>query len=72
MITSPTSKPPPHPFYGDAWHRGLDPWHRDAFPEELADRAPNQGQRGSGWYLEDAFGNEIAYVPDGAEFAECV
>lgn len=70
MTTGPTFKPPPHPFYGDNWHRGLDPWHRDSFPAELADRAPNQSpERGSGWYLEDAFGNEIGYVADGTEYA---
>lgn len=64
-VTSKKVPPPEHTFYGDAWVRGLDPWHRDAFPSELANRAPNQGERGGGWFLEDAWGNAIAFVPDG-------
>jgi len=66
MTTGPTQKPPEHPFYGPYSHRGKDPWHRDAFPPELAWGAPrNTGERGEGWFLEDAWGNEIDFVLDG-------
>lgn len=66
MIVSETVKPPPHPFYGDSYERGLDPWHRDAFPDEFADKAPNQkSPRGSGWFLQDAWKNDIGFIPDG-------
>ena len=30
-VVGPDQKPRPHPFYGDSWERGLDPWHADAF-----------------------------------------
>lgn len=64
-VVSETQKPPPHCFYGDSYERGEDPWHRDAFPEEFQDAAPNQGKRSGGWFLVDAFGNQIGFVPDG-------
>lgn len=67
MITSATQRPPPHPFYGDNWHRGLDPWHPEAFPSELGMSTVGAGPRQGGWFLEDAWGNEIAYCPDGTE-----
>jgi hypothetical protein len=67
MKTGPTQKPNPHPFYGDNYHRGLDPWHRDAFPDEFKDSALRSGQRLEGWFLEDAYGNQIDFIPDGIE-----
>jgi len=66
MIISELQPPPAHPFYGPNWKRGLDPWHRDAFPVQFRDKFPG-GERKGGWFLEDAWGNEIAYVPDGTE-----
>jgi hypothetical protein len=69
MITGPDQKPPPHPVYGDYSHRGKDPWHIDSFPLEHKDAAPVQtGERAEGWYLTDAWGNEIGFVRDGTEF----
>lgn len=71
MITGPNQKPPPHPFYGEYAHRGKDPWHRESFPEEFKNAAPNQqGERGEGWYLTDAWGNEIGFVADGTVFPD--
>lgn len=58
---------PPTPSHARGWTRGLSPWHRDAFPAELANQAPEQGERISGWYLEDTWGNEIGFVADGTE-----
>ena len=64
-------KPPSHPFYGDSWERGKDPWHKDAFPPNLASAAPNQGDvRGEGWFLLDGHGNAIGFVADGTEIEE--
>lgn len=67
MKTGPNQKPKPHSFYGDSYERGVDPWHRDAAPDEFKDRFPNQGVRKEGWFLMDAWGNEIGWVPDGTE-----
>lgn len=65
-VVSITQKPRPHPFYGDSYERGLDPWHKDAFPDDLKGAAPNQSvARGSGWFLLDGWGNAIGFVPDG-------
>jgi hypothetical protein len=65
-VTGPDQKPLPHCFYGDSYERGLDPWHWEAFPSDLTDAAPNQGeQRKEGWFLVDAWGNEIGFIPDG-------
>jgi hypothetical protein len=72
MIVSHEVKPPAHPFYGDSWVRGLDPWHRVAAPTEFGidqDSGWNQGERKSGWFLTDAYGQEIGFVPDGTVFA---
>lgn len=44
------------------WEPGLDPWHKDAFPDE-AKHAGTTGQRRSGWFALDAFGNEIGFHP---------
>jgi hypothetical protein len=62
---SETQKPVPHPFYGDSYERGLDPWHEDAFSSEFKHVATSHGERKGGWFLLDAFGNEIAFIPDG-------
>ncbi len=69
LITSPTVKPPPHTFYGEYNERGSSPWHRDCFPDEFKDRAPEQGEKPlMGWYLNDAYGTQIGFVPDGTVF----
>ncbi len=65
MIVGPTQKPPPHPFYGDSYERGLDPWNEEAFPDEFKDHAPHKGKREGGWFLIDGFGNQIGFYPDG-------
>lgn len=57
-------KPPPVPEYGDHWERSLDPWHRDAFPDEFKESAPHQKERNEGWMLIDWCGNAIGFVPD--------
>lgn len=49
------------------WERGLDPWHKDAFPVELQKQAPHQGERRSGWYGLDWCGNVIAFIADGTQ-----
>ena len=68
MKTSKTQKPPPHIFYGDNYERGLDPWHEDAFPDELKYSALSTGKRSEGWFLLDAWKNPIGFTPDGTEF----
>ena len=69
MKTSETVKPHPHPFYGDSYERGLDPWHSDAFPAGL-EFAGTDGPRNSGWFLIDGFGNAIGFIPDGTDVTE--
>lgn len=65
--TSELLRPPPT-WYGDEYERSQDPWHRDAFPPELAHAAPNQSfPRRCGWMALDACGNPIGFVPDGTE-----
>jgi hypothetical protein len=60
-----TEKPPiPH---ACELHRGKSPWHKDAFPPELAHHAPEQDEQVEGWYIEDAWGNEIGFIADGTE-----
>jgi len=51
----------------ERWERSLSPWHADAFPAEFKDRAPEQGDRKSGWLELDWCGNAIGWVPDGTE-----
>ena len=52
----------------DHWVRCKDPWHRDAFPDEHKEAAPNQAEpRGSGWMGESWCGNPEQFVPDGTE-----
>jgi hypothetical protein len=46
------------------WERGLDPWHRDAFPDEFKGRAPHRGKRKEGWVALDWCGNIVGFVPD--------
>jgi len=50
----------------ERWERGLDPWHRGAFPDEFKNAAPHQSYpRKSGWFELDWWGNYIGFVPDG-------
>lgn len=63
-------KPPADPFYGDSWERGVDPFHPNAFigfSDDIIDqiRSLNPGPQKSGWYLLDAWGQEIGFIPDG-------
>lgn len=69
MIISSEQKPPMNGLGGviHSFERGLDPWHRDAFPEEFKNHAPNQDDRKQGWFALDAWGNPIAFVADGTE-----
>lgn len=61
------SAPPPNRGT-DHWVRAKDPWHREAFPAQLRDQAPNQtNPRTSGWMSEDWCGNPESFVPDGTE-----
>jgi hypothetical protein len=73
MIVNETQKPPTGGMGGSVhdWHRGLDPWHEDAFPGDTPkpDRL-SKGQRKGGWYALDAYGNEIGFVADGEYIAE--
>lgn len=69
LITSPTQKPiikgglEPHDY-----ERSRDPWHRDAFPDEFKDNAPEQAYpRKEGWMGIDYWGNPLIFVPDGTE-----
>ena len=64
MKISKNKMPDPHPFYGDKYERGQDPFHEDAFPEELKDQAPNRGKRKWGWFLLDHSNNQIGFYPD--------
>lgn len=64
IVVSDLQPPPDHPLV-HSYERGLDPWHRDAFPPEFRDRIPLKGPRGSGWFHLDAWGNEIGFTPDG-------
>lgn len=68
ITVSAKQSPPPHPFYGENWHRGLDPWHVEAFPAGHKFASLHTGKRKGGWFLEDAFGNEIDFVADGTVF----
>lgn len=64
----PDQKPNPHPFYGDSYERGLDPWHADAFAGlegKLGTNPGTTGARRGGWFLIDGAGNAIGFVPDG-------
>lgn len=67
-VVQPNVKPPVGGMGGSVhdWERGLDPWHRDAFPDKFKDSAPNQGVRSNGWSALDWCGNVIGFLPDGA------
>lgn len=70
IFVSAAVKPPAHPFYGDSWDRGLDPFHPNAFQgfsDCIVDqiRSMNPGPQRGGWFLLDAYGQEIGFVPDG-------
>ncbi len=69
ITVSDTVKPPPHSFYGDSWERGSDPFHENCFQgfsEDIVDqiRAINPGPQIGGWFLLDAYGQEIGFVKD--------
>lgn len=80
-VTGPDQRPDPHPFYGDSYERGLDPWHADAFKgipavEKAIEEGRvvelgksggviTSGERRAGWFLIDGAGNAIGWVPDG-------
>lgn len=70
ITTGPNQKPPPHPFYGDNYHRGLDPFHPDSMPDEFKEvfRDAASAERKGGWFLCDAYGNEIGFAADGSVF----
>ena len=54
-----------------AFERGLDPWHRDAFPIEFqAAFVGSAGPRAEGWYALDFCGNVIGFIKDGTEIAD--
>ena len=68
VITGPDQRPTPHPFYGDSYERGKDPWHHEAFAgleDELGGNPGTAGARVEGWFLIDGVGNAVAFVPDG-------
>lgn len=47
-----------------SWERGLDPWHDDAFSEDLKPGII-KGERKSGWLGNDWAGNTITFIEDG-------
>lgn len=44
-VTGPDQKPAPHPFYGDNYERGSDPWHPLAFVHMLTSEERARLQR---------------------------
>jgi len=53
------------------WELGLDPWHVDAAPPEVASsKAWKRGVRQAGWFELDHWGNVIGWIPEGAEIQE--
>ena len=70
MNLQPLKKPPVGGMGGAIhdWERGLDPWHRDAFPDEFKDQV-GHGERREGWFALDAWGNVIGWQPDGTATA---
>ena len=66
-LVGPDWKPPIGGMGGSVhdWERGSSPWHRSAFPSDLADQAPEQGSLSAGWYALDWCGNQIGFVADG-------
>lgn len=77
IIVSSDVKPPPHPFYGDSYERGVDPFHPDAFSglglsdsiiKKLAVVWP--GPRRNGWFILDMYGQEVGFIPDGTKYVD--
>jgi len=65
-MVSKNQKPESHPFYGDNYERGLDPFHKDAAPDEFKSSPTfSCGKRKEGWFLIDNWGNQIGFIPDG-------
>ena len=71
MIVSEYDSPPIDGCAGcvHSFERGLDPWHADAFPDEFK-YAGTCGERRSGWFVLDAWGNAIGFIVDGTEIKE--
>lgn len=51
--------------------RGLDPWHIEAFPDELKAQMEQvadvtRGERKGGWFALDYWGNTIGFYRDGS------
>ncbi len=70
-LISKDQKPSPHPFYGDNYERGLDPFHKDAAPDEFKESSAfSGGKRKEGWFLLDNWNNQIGFVPDGTIIGE--
>jgi hypothetical protein len=70
MKVSKEHKPPVGGMGGSImdWERSLDPWHRNAFPDELAKFAPHQeSKRREGWMALDWVENPICFIADGDE-----
>lgn len=74
MIANPNCKPPVGGMGGSIhdWERGTSPWHRDSFPFELADQAPEQGELIEGWFALDWCGNQIAFIADGENYYKII
>ena len=66
--TSDKLRPPPHVFYGDSFERGNDPWHNKGLVGTPAEGMGNTGPIRSGWFLLDAWKNQIGFVADGTEY----
>jgi hypothetical protein len=68
IIVSADQKPPlDNAGWIFSFERGLDPWHRDAFPAHLQDQIADTGPRTEGWFGLDWVGNPIYFIPDGTE-----
>lgn len=50
------------------WEKSLDPFHKDAFPNEFK-QVGTDGERANGWMALDWCGNAIGFVSDGAEMS---
>lgn len=66
-VTSKDTMPTDEP---SRYERGLDPWHADAFPAEFKASAPRHGERKEGWFVMDAWRNQIGFIPDGTVIEE--
>lgn len=74
MIVGPNNKPPLGGMGGSIhdWERGTSPWHRNYFPSELADQAPEQDELVEGWYALDWCGNQIGFIADGENYYKTI